>query len=89
MKYEYKTSGTCSRSITVELSDGVIKDVQFEGGCNGNTKGIEALVRGMDASKVMAMFKDIKCGDKDTSCPAQLAIALSQALDKDGGVQKS
>jgi uncharacterized protein (TIGR03905 family) len=86
--YKYKTKGTCSRSITIDVVDGVIKDVSFEGGCSGNTQGVSALVRGMRADKVAEMLKDIKCGDKDTSCPAQLAIAITKALGADGGSGK-
>ena len=80
MIYKYKTTGVCSRTIDLELDGGVVKNVKFEGGCSGNTQGIETLVRDMDADKVVALLKDIKCGFKDTSCPAQLAIALEKAM---------
>ena len=76
MKFSYKTKGVCSRQINIEVEDGIVKKVQFEGGCNGNTKGISALVEGMKASDVIEKLKDIKCGFKGTSCPAQLAEAL-------------
>lgn len=78
--YRYNTTGVCSRSITIELDKRIIKNVIFEGGCSGNTQGVAALVQGMDADKVVPLLKDIKCGFKDTSCPGQLAIALTQAL---------
>ncbi|MBR2039802.1 MAG: TIGR03905 family TSCPD domain-containing protein [Clostridia bacterium] len=76
MKFSYKTKGVCSRQINIEVEDGIVKKVQFEGGCNGNTKGISALVEGMKAEDVIEKLKDIKCGFKGTSCPAQLAEAL-------------
>jgi len=79
MAYEYKTQGTCSRKITVELDGKTIKDVQFEGGCNGNLSGISKLVRGMDMDFVIERFAGNKCGNRPTSCPDQLARALQEA----------
>ena len=76
----YKTSGTCAQAIDFELENGVIKSVTFLGGCNGNTKGISALVKGMKAEDVIARCEGIKCGMKPTSCPDQLAKALKAAL---------
>mgnify|MGYP005783656923 FL=1 len=81
MKYTYRSVGTCSTLITVELDDeGVVKSVEFKDGCRGNTSGISALVKGMKADDVIARCKGITCGTKPTSCPDQLAQALSQAL---------
>ena len=79
MQYNYKTKGTCSREITFEIEDGKVKNVQFFGGCNGNLKGIGALVEGMDIDEVIARVEGIKCGMKSTSCPDQLAQALKEA----------
>ncbi len=76
MEFSYKTKGVCSRSIFITVEDDVIKKVQFEGGCNGNTKGIAALVEGMKTDEVIERLEGIKCGFKETSCPAQLAEAL-------------
>ena len=78
--FQYRTNGTCSRQIDLELEDGVIRSVRFYGGCNGNLKGISALIPGMKAEDVIAKFKGIRCGFRDTSCPDQLATALEQAL---------
>ena len=75
----YTTTGTCSRMIHVTLDGDVIRDVQFEGGCAGNTLGIATLVRGMKADDVIARFDGIRCGYKPTSCPDQLAQALKAA----------
>ncbi len=76
MQFSYKTNGVCSRKIFVEVEEGIVKDVKFEGGCNGNTQGVAALVIGMKADDVIGKLQNIKCGFKNTSCPAQLAEAL-------------
>lgn len=69
--------------IDIDLSDdGIINEVRFTGGCNGNTSGISQLVKGMYAEDVIEKLKDVKCGMKGTSCPAQLALALEQALEE-------
>lgn len=80
MKYNYKTKGTCSRSIQFELNDGIISNVSFEGGCNGNLKGIAALAEGKKADEVIEILSGIRCGFKSTSCPDQFAKALEEAL---------
>ena len=82
MTYTYKTQGTCSRKITFDLEDGIVKNVNFEGGCNGNLKGISALVEGKDAEEVIKTVSGITCGFKSTSCPDQLAKALHEALNQ-------
>lgn len=75
----YKTKGTCSQFIDVEVDeDGIIKDVSFYGGCNGNLKGICALVRGMHVDEIKKRLNGIRCGNKTTSCPDQLCRALEQ-----------
>ena len=79
MQYTYKTKGTCSQMINFEVEDGKVKNVQFFGGCNGNLKGIAALVEGMDIDDVIARIEGVKCGMKSTSCPDQLAKALKEA----------
>ncbi|MBQ7479719.1 MAG: TIGR03905 family TSCPD domain-containing protein [Selenomonadaceae bacterium] len=78
-RYHYKTKGTCARSIEVELDGKTIRHVSFEGGCNGNLKGISKLVEGMDMDLVIERFKGNTCNGKPTSCPDQLAIALQEA----------
>ena len=79
MQYTYKTKGTCSREINFEVENGKVKNVQFIGGCNGNLKGIGALVEGMDIDEVIARVEGVTCGMKATSCPDQLAQALKAA----------
>ena len=81
MTYTFKTQGTCSRKITFDLEDGIVKNVSFEGGCNGNLKGISALVEGKEAEEVIKTVSGITCGFKSTSCPDQLARALHEALN--------
>ncbi len=82
MKFNYRTQGTCSRSISFELEDGIVSNIHFEGGCNGNLKGISALAEGKKAEEVIESLSGIRCGFKATSCPDQLAKALSEALNK-------
>lgn len=75
----YKTRGTCSSYIDFEISDGVLTDVKFSGGCSGNTQGIASLVKGMKMDDVIEKLKGIRCGYRATSCPDQLAKALEEA----------
>lgn len=79
MKINYKTQGTCSTNIEVEIEDGIVKDVRYTNGCNGNLKGISALVKGMPVEEVMARLEGIRCGNRSTSCPDQLCKALRSA----------
>ena len=72
----YETKGTCSTAIDIEVNDGIIESVQFTGGCNGNLKGICALVKGMRVEDAIEKLEGIRCGMKPTSCPDQLAQAL-------------
>ena len=75
----YKTTGTCSQFINVDVDDsGRIQEVSFIGGCNGNLQGISSLVRGMRVEDVKAKLNGIRCGYKNTSCPDQLVRALEQ-----------
>ena len=83
MEYHYNTSGVCSRAIDFTVEDGKIVDVSYTGGCNGNLKGISALVKGMEIDEVIKRLENIKCGFKNTSCPAQLAEALKQLKEKE------
>lgn len=81
MKYNYRTQGTCARSISFDLEDGIVKNISFEGGCNGNLKGISALAEGKKAEDIIETLAGIRCGFKSTSCPDQLARALHEALN--------
>ena len=79
---EYIPRGVCSRAIKIELDGDTIKNVQFVGGCNGNTQGIASLVRGMKVDDAISRMEGITCGNKPTSCPDQLAYALKQATGR-------
>ena len=77
----YETKGTCSRAIRVVLDEQhYITECALAGGCNGNTQGIAALVKGQRAEDVIGRLRGLRCGNRATSCPDQLAEALEQAL---------
>lgn len=80
MTHRYKTRGTCSREITFDLEDGVVKNIRFQGGCNGNTKGIATLAEGMEATELIRRLQGLDCNGRGTSCPDQLAKAVQAAL---------
>ena len=84
MEFSYKTNGVCSRTIHIEVQDGIVKKVRFDGGCNGNTKGVAALAEGMKAEDIISKLEGIRCGFKNTSCPDQLAQALKGYLAAKG-----
>ena len=77
---KYKTKGTCSQEINIELKDGVIDSVAFLGGCNGNLQGVASLLKGMRVEDAVGRMEGIRCGMKPTSCPDQLAQALESML---------
>lgn len=81
MEHRFGPRGVCARELTFEVEEGKIKNVQFYGGCNGNLKGIAALVEGMPLEEVRDKLQGIRCGHKATSCPDQLAIAVNQILE--------
>lgn len=83
MAFSYRTKGVCSRNITLDIIDGKVCNVCFDGGCNGNTKGVASLVEGMDAEEAIRRMTGIECGFKGTSCPDQLAKAIRAALDNE------
>lgn len=81
MTYQYKTKGTCSSMILIDLADDhTLNDVRFIGGCQGNLSGISRLVKGMKAEDIIAKLRGTTCGPKKTSCPDQLACALEEAI---------
>ena len=82
MTFSYKTRDTCSQMIDIELDGKTVKEVKFYGGCMGNLTGISSLVKGMDIDAVINKLSGIRCGFKPTSCPDQLAKALSEIRDK-------
>lgn len=78
--YTYEPKGVCSRRITFDIKNNVIQNVHFLGGCNGNLQGISKLIEGMDPTDAIKKLSGIKCGNKNTSCPDQLATALRDAI---------
>ena len=82
MKTVFETKGTCSKAIILDIDEqaGIVNDVDFVGGCPGNTVGVATLVRGQKVADVIKKLEGIKCGMKPTSCPDQLAHALRQAI---------
>ena len=83
MKYSYTPMGVCSRKIMIEIENGIIKDCEFTGGCNGNTQGVASLVKGMDAKDAVKRLRGIDCNGRGTSCPDQLAICIEKALKQE------
>lgn len=82
MTYTYKTKGTCSSEINFELEGNIVKNVKFYGGCNGNLQGISKIVDGMTVEEIAQKLSGIRCGFKNTSCPDQLAKAVTQAYNE-------
>ena len=78
--FRFSPRGVCARTIEITLEGEIIREVRFQGGCAGNTRGVSALVRGMSAKEAIERLKGIRCGFKPTSCPDQLAHALEACL---------
>ena len=82
MAFTYTPRGVCSRKITFDIEDGLLKNVRFHGGCHGNSQGVAALAEGMPAEEAVRRLSGIRCGLKSTSCPDQLARAVQEALEQ-------
>lgn len=80
MKYSYKTNGTCSSKIEFEIENGIIKNISFTGGCNGNLKAVSKLADGKNAKEIADLLRGNTCGPRSTSCADQLARAIDEAL---------
>lgn len=83
MKFEYNPKGVCSMKISFDLEDGIVRNVKFLGGCNGNTQGLSRLAEGKKAEEIISALEGIKCGFRATSCPDQFALAIKNALNKE------
>lgn len=79
---QYQTSGTCCQMMQVAVNNGKIEDVEFYGGCHGNLQGIKSLIKGMGIDDVISRLQGIRCGQKTTSCPDQLAKCLIEYKEK-------
>ena len=80
MQYSYKPHGVCARKISFDIEDNKVKNVQFSGGCSGNTQGLAKLAEGMTTDEIIERLSGIRCGFKGTSCPDQLAKAVAEAI---------
>ncbi|MCI7811786.1 MAG: TIGR03905 family TSCPD domain-containing protein [Clostridiales bacterium] len=80
MTITYRPKGVCSRLMRVEVEDGIIRQVEVQGGCSGNLQGISRLLVGMPVQQAIERMEGVRCGGKPTSCPDQFAKALRQAL---------
>ena len=81
MVLKYRPKGTCSQMMEVEVENGIVQSVKITGGCNGNLQGISKLVQGMPVHEVINRLSGIRCGHRSTSCPDQLAVALSKCIE--------
>ncbi len=81
MTFTYKTNGVCARQIEITVENDIVTKAKFLGGCAGNTQGVSRLVEGLPVEQVISKLKGIRCGFKATSCPDQLATALSQYMN--------
>lgn len=79
MQHSYKPHGVCARKISFDIEDNIVKNVQFSGGCSGNTQGLAKLAEGMTTDEIITRLSGIRCGFKGTSCPDQLAKAVAEA----------
>ena len=82
MHYTYKTKGTCSQQIDLDINGDIVSNVSFLGGCNGNTKAVAALVEGLTVDQIVSKIGGMQCGFRGTSCPDQLSIAVQEAYAK-------
>lgn len=82
------SSAVCSKVINLKIKDGVILQASYTGGCQGNTRGISALISGMDVDEAISRLDGIQCGRKGTSCPDQLANCLKMLKQKDEEMEK-
>lgn len=82
MRHSYQTEDTCSSEINFDVTDGIVTDIEFIGGCNGNLKAIAVLLEGLPVETVVDKLKGITCGRRPTSCADQLATALLKTNNK-------
>ena len=78
MKYVYRTQGTCSTNIELDVENDILKEVTYWGGCNGNLQGVSRLVKGMKVEEVITKLEGIRCSGRPTCCADQLCKALHE-----------
>ena len=81
MEIKHIPQGTCSRQIDIKIENGVITELKVCGGCNGNLQGVAALCKGRTPAEVISALRGIRCGNKNTSCPDQIALALESEIN--------
>lgn len=81
-KFTFTPRGVCSAQIDFEIDDGKVHNIRFTRGCSGNTQGVAKLAEGRDATEIIDLLSGTDCNGRGTSCPDQLAKAISLALDK-------
>ncbi|MFI3174155.1 MAG: TIGR03905 family TSCPD domain-containing protein [Bacillota bacterium] len=81
MSYTYQNKGVCSRSVTFDVEEGKLKNISFVGGCQGNLRGIGLLAEGMDVTVARDKLRGVDCGNRGTSCPDQLSLAIDAYLN--------
>lgn len=87
MKYSFQPRGVCAVLITFEINDGIVSNVNFRGGCDGNLKAIAKLVDGMKCEKVISVLRGNDCRGRGTSCADQFAIAIEKAMQEQNEVK--
>lgn len=83
MRYTYRPQGVCSAEISFDINDGIVSNIEFLGGCNGNLKALSKAVDGKSAEEISELFSGITCGYKGTSCSDQLARAVTEAAENE------
>lgn len=78
----YKPKGVCAKQIRLAVNHGILTQVSFEDGCDGNSQGLSRLLEGMPVAEVIRRLKGISCEGKTTSCPDQLAKALEGMVEE-------
>ena len=83
MQYVHKNVVVCSRETIIDIDENhIIQNVEVIGGCDGNLKGVASLLKGLKAEDAISRLQGLTCGYKKTSCPDQIATALTEAIEK-------
>jgi uncharacterized protein (TIGR03905 family) len=89
MKYSYAPTGVCASLIEFELEDGLVKNIAFTDGCDGNAKGLGRLAEGLPATTLIEKLSGVDCSGRGTSCPDQLTVALRAALAREASATQT
>lgn len=84
---EYIPKDVCANRIHIEVNKaGILENVVFTRSCDGNSRGMGALLKGMKVQDAIDKLKGIPCGKRKTSCPDQLAQALLNMQEKKSNI---